>query len=1107
MPSLGDSMESSLADDSPNSRARSNREHKSRSNLRRRRRLIFESLGQRRVLAVITGSVFHDVDGSMRQDASEVSLDSRLAYIDANENATLDSGESFALTDADGQFRFEDLEPGSYAVRLFNGSAGNESSSQRQTFPTGATQSVLPATFDSPIDAVLTGNQLNVLTADSLLQIDTSGTRMSQLSLGFDATGLVTAISGPSPGISASIITGTFVEQGESRSGIWMVPTNGAGPQLLHYTANPHAFSSPSAAVGADGKGVVIAAAENPDDPGTILSVQVSTQGIENPSDNPNLANITATETTVPPKTQVLGSETSVVLSNEDSEFGISSRTVFAWPVSVTTGTSETGFQAIPALKTSLWSNGASTWIAGSETVLVGATELLSFDDQAGLLAVRYSEGDIGILDVDAGFAPLHQLPGITGPSTFVATEDAIASITAGATAASLTVHDIRSGQPLASHPLDLESVGDPISVIPDARFDSYLLLGTTGVLSIKLEQPVAHRVELSDNSDSQSIEFGLQIDGENSFPQTQPSFEISGLEDERLTIDASEIAAMVADADKDQLVSLIVQEPQNGEVTISPDGAVNYSPDQDFNGADQFAIGFHDGQSLSQPIQFSVSIAEQPDLPTGVRFRGDAIPEHTEGRHEVGTIEIDDVDLNNEYVLSILDSRFRIEDGKLFLVNGSLDFEYEQEIHLSIEGYDQAVGQYFSHSIIVFVEDENDPIDDVYADVIPVGENQQGVYVASLGALDQDQGQVISFSVDDPRFETIGNELWLKSGESIDYELESVVVLTVTADDNAGSTASTEIRVSIIDIPEAISQITLSNETVLEFEAGATVGDVHLDGVPAANSYRLTVDDPRFEIDGSELKLLDDQWVRRSSAEQIELSITAQDVNARFDAISTTFVIEVLQNESPFHNDDDPYDVDGNGEVTPRDALAIINYLNLYGPGPVGPGDPGYGYDVNGDGQVSALDALLVINMLNTLQSGGTVGNNPIESEDASGQEIGGPETTGQGSTTEDGDTTSADQESGNSFNQSSAPRTPTLRRNLGAMGTVNDAPSTQLNNRSDANSSKSAFPATDAASMRSATPTDQQIAAIQQANNEVDDPDLARAIDELLNLFDRSN
>jgi hypothetical protein len=73
----------------------------------------------------------------------------------------------------------------------------------------------------------------------------------------------------------------------------------------------------------------------------------------------------------------------------------------------------------------------------------------------------------------------------------------------------------------------------------------------------------------------------------------------------------------------------------------------------------------------------------------------------------------------------------------------------------------------------------------------------------------------------------------------------------------------------------------------------------------------------------------------------------------------------------------DNPYDVDRNGSVTALDALAIINYLNVYGPGPIHRTDEDYAYDVNADQMVTALDVLLVLNEINRQRlRGEAVGN-----------------------------------------------------------------------------------------------------------------------------------
>ena len=80
---------------------------------------------------------------------------------------------------------------------------------------------------------------------------------------------------------------------------------------------------------------------------------------------------------------------------------------------------------------------------------------------------------------------------------------------------------------------------------------------------------------------------------------------------------------------------------------------------------------------------------------------------------------------------------------------------------------------------------------------------------------------------------------------------------------------------------------------------------------------------------------------------------------------------IGTLPPVNPLHREGNALDIDGNGVVTPLDALLIINALNQHSDLPSD--DPalvfemiGMPVDSSGDGAVSALDALLVINELN---------------------------------------------------------------------------------------------------------------------------------------------
>ena len=72
-----------------------------------------------------------------------------------------------------------------------------------------------------------------------------------------------------------------------------------------------------------------------------------------------------------------------------------------------------------------------------------------------------------------------------------------------------------------------------------------------------------------------------------------------------------------------------------------------------------------------------------------------------------------------------------------------------------------------------------------------------------------------------------------------------------------------------------------------------------------------------------------------------------------------------------PWHNAENPFDVDDDGHVSPLDVLQIVNYLNGFGSHALAEGESTGGkahryVDVNADDFATPLDALLVINYLN---------------------------------------------------------------------------------------------------------------------------------------------
>ncbi|WP_446389400.1 SdrD B-like domain-containing protein [Coleofasciculus sp. B1-GNL1-01] len=68
-------------------------------------------------LGSISGQKFEDIDGDGVKDAGETGLAGWTIFIDANDNGSLDAGETSTVTDGSGNYSFTDLTVGSYTIR------------------------------------------------------------------------------------------------------------------------------------------------------------------------------------------------------------------------------------------------------------------------------------------------------------------------------------------------------------------------------------------------------------------------------------------------------------------------------------------------------------------------------------------------------------------------------------------------------------------------------------------------------------------------------------------------------------------------------------------------------------------------------------------------------------------------------------------------------------------------------------------------------------------------------------------------------------------------------------------------------------------------------
>jgi len=87
--------------------------------------------------------------------------------------------------------------------------------------------------------------------------------------------------------------------------------------------------------------------------------------------------------------------------------------------------------------------------------------------------------------------------------------------------------------------------------------------------------------------------------------------------------------------------------------------------------------------------------------------------------------------------------------------------------------------------------------------DNVSVAENSAGAGIGTISASDAD-GDSLTYSVSDSRFEIAGGQLKLKDGVSLDHEAEPQVSVTLTATDQSGLSASETLTLNVVNVNEA---------------------------------------------------------------------------------------------------------------------------------------------------------------------------------------------------------------------------------------------------------------------------------------------------------------
>ena len=277
---------------------------------------------------------------------------------------------------------------------------------------------------------------------------------------------------------------------------------------------------------------------------------------------------------------------------------------------------------------------------------------------------------------------------------------------------------------------------------------------------------------------------------------------------------------------------------------------------------------------------------AESNDEPTNISLRGGSVEEGSVEGTVVAILAASDPDAGDTFRYSIDggSSEFEIVGDEIRVKAGAnLDYESVKSHDLTIKVTD-AGGLSYSEKVTISVDNLNESPTEITLSGGSVDENaRDGTVVARLAASDPDAGDTFTYSIEggSSEFEFVGNEIRVKAGANLDYESARTHDLTIKVTDAGGLSHSESVTISVDNLNEGPTDITLSGGSVDENAGGGTVVARLAVSDPDAGdafSYSIEGGSSEFEIVGNEIRVKAGADLDYDSAKSHDLTIRVTD-------------------------------------------------------------------------------------------------------------------------------------------------------------------------------------------------------------------------------------
>ncbi|MEM9831466.1 MAG: PKD domain-containing protein [Bacteroidota bacterium] len=241
---------------------------------------------------------------------------------------------------------------------------------------------------------------------------------------------------------------------------------------------------------------------------------------------------------------------------------------------------------------------------------------------------------------------------------------------------------------------------------------------------------------------------------------------------------------------------------------------------------------------------------------------------------------------------------KFEIVDGTTLRTTVAIDFEEPTTANgLAIRVQASNTTGSFADNFAITVTNVEEPPTDITLNNAAVQENQAGALVGNLagvGGIGPYTFTLVGANNDNDEFSIEGNQLKTKDG--LDFEAGANRTVNIQASNDGSFTK--QFTITVTNVEEPPTDITLDKTNIDENQADATVGNLAAEGGVAPFTFTLTGsgnDNSLFAIDGNQLKTNDGLNFEASASLTVEITVNSADGN-----VTREFTISVNDLDEP---------------------------------------------------------------------------------------------------------------------------------------------------------------------------------------------------------------